>query len=218
MSRLTPAVTVIVALSLATPLFAQGARAAGTVRAIGGEPIKGATVTAINAAASPSEVASATDDQGRWAMIGLTSGTWTFMVEAPGFGSMQAAAEVRVAGTSPMTFTLVRDPGPAPGTLDRTILLQVTRADTLRDQGAYAEAAGAYQQILERNPKLTSLGLVVAGVYRQQAAAQTDPGTRRQMLDRAIATYTALLSDETVGARAQAELDATRAEVTALRP
>jgi hypothetical protein len=87
--RATPLLTAsMVALGLAvtglaTPAFAQ-ARAMGTVRDLANKPIKGATVKAVNPDAAPSEFASATDDKGRWAMIGLRSGTWRFIVEAPG--------------------------------------------------------------------------------------------------------------------------------------
>lgn len=217
MARFASALTILLVLSSATPLFAQRARATGTVREIGGEPIKGATVTAINAEATPSELVSTTDDRGRWGMIGLNSGTWTFIVEAPGFRPEQGTADVRVAETSPLNVTLARDPGPAPGSLDRTILLQVTRANDLRDQGAYAEAITSYVEILKRNPKLTSLNLVVAGIYRQQATAAADSAARQQLLDRAIAMYTDLLEDEAVGARARAELEAARAEAAGAR-
>jgi tetratricopeptide (TPR) repeat protein len=215
MSRLTLAATLTV-LSIAAPALAQGARASGVVRDLDGNPIKGATVMAINSAASPSEITSTTDDGGRFAMIGLASGTWTFVADAPGFGQLQGAAEVRVSGTPPLTFSLTRDPGPAPGALDRGILVQVTRANVLRDQGQYGEAIDAYEQILRRNPKLTSLGLVIAGVYRQQAAAEADPSVRRALLARAEATYTELLGDETTRDRAAAELEATRAEAAGL--
>ena len=58
--------------------------------------------------------------------------------------------------------------------------------------------------------------LAVAGVYRKQAAAETNPTTRRALLDRAINTYSQLLTDETTGVRAKTELESTRAELQAL--
>ena len=205
----------LLTLALATPSFAQ-ARASGVVRDLDGEPIKGAAVTAINPEASPSEFASTTDDRGRWAMIGLRVGTWTFVADAPGFAQVQATAEVRVTSSTPIVFSLARDPGPLPGALDRTVLLQITRAHSLRDQGQYAEALSVYDAIRQANPKVTSLQLVIADVYRRQAAAETDPGLRRALLERAAEVYGEILEDESVGARARAELEATRAEVAGL--
>jgi tetratricopeptide (TPR) repeat protein len=214
--RFSLIVAALAALCVAAPAFAQGARAAGTVRDTNGKPIKGATVRATNRDASPPEFASTTDDKGRWAMIGLRSGQWGFVAEAPGFSPVQTTAQVRVAASPPMAFTLARDPGPIPGALDRNILQQVTAANSLRDRGQYEQALNAYQQIRDQNPKLTSLNLIVASVYRKQASTETDPTARRALLERAMATYNQLLSDEASGERAQSELESTRAEVVAL--
>jgi tetratricopeptide (TPR) repeat protein len=216
MSGFRLAVGVILAVFLSSTALAQSARATGTVRDTNGRPIKGATVRASNRDARPSQITSTTDDKGRWAMIGLRTGTWTFNVEAPGFVPVEAPAPVRVASTPPMAFTLARDPGPLPGALDKNVIQLVTAANTLRDRGQFEQALTAYQQIRDQNPKLTALSFVMAGVYRQQAASANDPTARRALLDRAINAYTPLLEDETTSARAEAEIASTRAELQAL--
>jgi hypothetical protein len=206
----------VLALFLSSTAFAQSARATGTVRDTNGRPIKGATVRATNRDARPAQITSTTDDKGRWAMIGLRTGTWTFNVEAPGFVAVEAPAPVRVAATPPMAFTLARDPGPIPGALDKNVIQLVTAANTLRDRGQLDQALAAYQQIRDQNPKLTAVSLVMAGVYREQASSTADADARRALLDRAINAYTQLLDDEATSARAKAELESTRAEVQAL--
>lgn len=216
MSGFRLVVAVILAVFLPSTAFAQSARATGTVRDTNGRPIKGATVRASNRDARPAQITSTTDDKGRWAMIGLRTGTWTFNVEAPGFVSVEAPAPVRVAGTPPMAFTLARDPGPIPGALDKNVMQLVAAANTLRDRGQFEQALTAYQQIREQNPKLTAVSFVMAGVYRQQAAGATDPTARRALLDRAINAYTPLLEDEMTSARAKLEIETTRAELKAL--
>ena len=216
MSGLRLVVGVLLTVLLAIPAFAQSARATGTVKDTNGRPIKGAIVRAMNKDARPSEITSSTDDKGRWGMIGLRTGTWTFVVEAPGFASVSAQAPVRVATTPPMGFVLAHDPGPIPGALDKNVLQSVTAANKLRDGGQYDQALAAYQQIREQNPKLTSITFVVADVYRKQAAAETNPVARRALLDRAINAYSQLLTDDTSGARAKAELELTRAELQAI--
>jgi len=115
-----------------------------------------------------------------------------------------------------MGFVLAHDPGPIPGALDKNVLQSVTAANKLRDGGQYDQALAAYQQIREQNPKLTSITFVVADVYRKQAAAETNPVARRTLLDRAINAYSQLLTDDTTGARAKAELELTRAELQAI--
>ncbi len=210
MSGFRLVVGVLLATLLSSSALAQSARATGTVRDTNGRPIKGATVRAVNRDASPSQITSTSDDKGRWAMIGLRTGTWMFTVEAPGFTPVQAPAPVRVAGTPPMAFALARDPGPIPGALDKNVIQSLTAANTLRDRGQYEQALSAYQQLRDQNPKLTSLSFVMAGVYRKQAAAEANPAARRALLDRAINAYNQLLNDDATSARAKvrARIDA----------
>jgi tetratricopeptide (TPR) repeat protein len=115
-----------------------------------------------------------------------------------------------------MNFTLAREQGPPPGSLDRLVLQQVSTANALRDKGQFEQALSAYQIIRQQNPKLTSLNMVIAGVYRRQAEAEANPAARRALLERAIDTYGQLLTDETNAERARAEIASTRAEVEAL--
>jgi hypothetical protein len=213
--RLLIVAAVVMLIGSAVPAFAQG-RAIGTVKDTGGKPIKGATVRAVNPDMTPSQFTSSTDDKGRWVMLGLRVGTWTFVVEAPGFGTIQAEAPVRAGPMPQMSFVLTRDPGPIPGSLEKTVIQDVAAANGLRDRGQYEQAVNAYLQIRERNPKLTSVSLVIASVYRKQASAEPDLAAKRALLDRAIATYSQLLDDGAVGDRAGAELESTRAEVEAL--
>src|SRR6185436_18443508 len=199
------ALAVIASLCVSVPVLAQSARAQGTVRDQTGRPLKGATVKAMNKDAIPPEIASSTDDKGRWAMIGLRTGSWTFVAEAPGFAPQQASWPVRVAGTAPMHFVLARDLGPIPGALSKNIQQQLSVANALRDKGQLDQALAAYEQIRDQNPKLTAMNLVVGSVYRKKASLETDPGARRTLFDRAIASYTTMLGDESSAERAKAE-------------
>jgi hypothetical protein len=215
MRRSSIVVAAIILIGSSVPTLAQG-RAIGTVREIGGKPIKGATIRAVNPDMTPQQFTSTSDDKGRWVMLGLRVGTWTFIVEAPGFGTIQGDAPVRVGPMPPLNFVLTRDPGPIPGALEKSVLEDVAAANGLRERGQYEQALNAYEQIRDRNPKLTSVNLVIASLYRKQAAAETDLASRRALLEKAIATYTQLLNDDTYGERSKAELDSTRAEVQAL--
>lgn len=184
MKRLFPLIVVVLAATTAVvPAAAQSARAIGTVRDTDGKPIKGATIRAANPDAIPSQIVSTSDDKGRWAMIGLRTGTWTFVVEAPGFVKVEAPAAVRVAASPPMAFTLVRDPGPIPGALPTNIQAQLTAAHMMREQGRLDAAITAYQEIRAKNPKLTALSLVIAETYRKKASQETDPAARQGLLD-----------------------------------
>ena len=214
MRRLDLLLTVVVVVAVAGPAAAQAARAVGMVRDIDGRAIRGATVRAVNPQGHPKQITSATDNKGRWAMIGLTSGEWQFVADAPGFVTQNATAMVRISGSAPLVFTLTRDPRPAPGTLDKNIQRQLGDANTLRDQGRYDQALTAYQDIRTKNPKLTSIHLVMAEAYRRKAAQEADPAARRSLLNLAIESYGELLKDDAGNARALDELEATRTEAS----
>lgn len=197
-------------LGLADGAAAQAARAMGTVKDQAGKAIKGATVRAVNPDASPSQFASATDDRGRWAMIGLRTGSWRFIVEAPGYFTVETNLPVRVAASPPLTFTLARDPGPIPNALDRNIEQLIQEAAALREQGRIDQALAAYQDIRTRNPKLTSVNMVIGDLYRRKAAQESDPAARQALFRQALEAYDALLRTDATNERALAESAAVR--------
>jgi tetratricopeptide (TPR) repeat protein len=200
-------------LAAAATASAQG-RAMGTVKDITGKAIKGATVKATNPDASPSQFASATDDHGRWAMIGLKSGTWHFTVEAPGFFTVETNLPVRVAAGAPMQFALAKDPGPIPNALDRNIQQLIQDAASMRDAGRLDQAIAAYQDIRTRNPKLTSLNLVIGDLYRRKAVQENDPSAKQNLYRQALDAYDQMLKSDAGNERARAESAAIRAAVT----
>src|SRR5678816_4893542 len=99
-------VVAVSALSLAAPAHAQSARVSGTVRDAEGKPIKGATIRAFNPEFGPRSFISTSDAKGRWGMVGLRVGTYTFVVDAPGFVAQRGEGIVRTGSTPPIAFTL----------------------------------------------------------------------------------------------------------------
>jgi tetratricopeptide (TPR) repeat protein len=207
-------VAVIIAVFLAAPVSAQSGRTNGTVRDTDGKPIKGATIRAFNPEIQPRQVISTSDSKGRWAMLGMRVGTYTFVVDAPGFIPQQAEALVRTAAGQPMIWVLEREPGLVPGALPSNIQAQITAANYMRDQGRYDQAITAYQDIRNRYASLSSINLVLGAAYRQKAARESDATARQSSLERAIECYTELLKVDPANERAQAELALTRAELT----
>ena len=214
--RLTLTLTILATLAAAAPATAQSARATGIVRDTDGKAVKSAVVTAFNPDAYPSNITSTTDDRGRWGMVGLRTGEWTFVVQAPGYVRTQGTANIRVAASPPLQFTMAKDPG-IPGALDANVQKQLAAANALRDEGRYEQALAAYQEIRTKNPKLSTINMVIAGVYRTRAARETDAAVRRTLLTEAIGAYTQALQADPANERAKAELAATRAEADAPR-
>jgi len=210
------AVAVISALWLAAPVHAQSARATGSVRDEAGKPLKGATIRAFNPEFGARVIISTSDSKGRWGMVGLRVGTYTFVVEAPGFVPQRGEGIVRTASTPPIAFMLAREPGLTPGALPSNIQAQIAAANMLRDQGRIDQAINTYQEIRTRYANLTSLNLVIGAAYRKKAALETDPAARRAALERAIESYTQLLKSDPEDQRAKTELASTQAEAAAI--
>ena len=194
-----------------TPALAQSGRAQGVVRDLAGKPVKGASVRAVNPEAYPPELTSATDDKGRFGMIGLRSGNWRFVIDAPGFLRLDVTAPVRQGVQAPMQFAMQKDPGPLPAALDRNIQQRLQEAMTLRDAGQFDQALAAYQDIYARNPMLTSLNLSVADLYRRKAAQTADTTAKAALIERAVQAYNEVLKIDASNERALAEISALRA-------
>jgi len=205
---LEPVVVLVVAIALAcaAPARAQSGAIRGVVTDIDGQPIKGAVITATNLGGRRPEITSATDNKGRFAMIGLISGPWAFRAEAPGFMPRDGRAVVRatVTGNASLEFVLPRAAVPVPATLTRQVNADLQAANALRADGKLDQAIAAYQEIAEKNPALTSVQLVIGDAWRQQAAKESAQA-RTASLDRALAAFNAVLTVEPDHERARIE-------------
>ena len=202
----------IVTLCLVVPAFAQTGRVGGVVKDTEGKPIKGATVKAQNPNASPSEFTSTTDDKGRFSMIGLRSGNWKFIAEAPGFMPQEGNAPVRTIGAPnpPLEFTLAKGAAAGPAALSKEVQAELKAADDLRNAGQFDQAITAYQGIKAKNPTLTMVNMVIAGAYRQKAVKETDKAARQAAFDQAIASYQEVLKLDAANERAKIEIGMTQ--------
>jgi tetratricopeptide (TPR) repeat protein len=180
-------------LLLASAGIARGqvARVGGMVKDAAGQPIKGATVRADNPDAALSTLTAATDDKGRFAIIGLARGEWTFTAEAPGFQAQFSELNILRTGTPspPLTFTLqravVRPPAGVEGVSAKDLQQQLAAADALFKQQRFDEAIGIYRTILASAPSLAVVNLQIAAAYRNM-----------KQYDKAIAAYSDLLKVE----------------------
>jgi Flp pilus assembly protein TadD len=185
-SRIALAVWFTTAFSLNA--IAQTGRIGGTVKDDTGQPLKGATVMAENPAASPSRCTATTDDKGRFSIIGLRTGSWTFTAQAPGFGRENAALNVQTIGAPnpPLTFTLKKT-GPAPvGALGsmtpKDLQGELAAADALYNTQRWDDSIAAYRAILTKAPALSAINLQIAAAYRN-----------KKDYDGAIAAYNEIL-------------------------
>ena len=203
------AVFVVLCLTVIAALAAaQGGAVRGSVEDTDGHAIKGATIKATNPNGRPSDLTATSDDKGRFALIGLSGGVWSFLAEAPGFMPQRGNSQIRSTstGNSPIVFTLTRVEAPLPGALNKQIMSEIAAADELRNAGRFDQAIEKYQEIAGKNPKVTMVNVVIGDAYRQKAANETSSAARGPLYDRAIASYQQALKAEPDNDRARIEL------------
>lgn len=199
--------SVALVAAVAASAGAQTGRVAGTVKDENGQPIKGATVIAENPQASPSSFTTTTDDRGRWSIIGLRPGIWTFTAQAPGYAPSQGKARVQtLTSNPPIDFTLAKGAAaPAGGALagvnTKELQKELEAADALYSAGQYEQAIAAYRAVLTKAPALTLINLQIGNAYRQM-----------KQLDRAIEAYQEVLKADPDDERAVVAIGMTSME------
>jgi tetratricopeptide (TPR) repeat protein len=202
--------TVLIAMfvaATASGAAAQTARVGGTVKDDAGQPIKGATVTAENPATSSSLTAT-TDDKGRFSIIGLRAGGWTFTAQAPGFASDSGRMNVQTIGAPnpPITFTLKKSgasgPAGALGVMTAKDLQDgLAAADGLYNTQKWDDAIAAYRSVMTKAPSLSVINLQIAAAYRN-----------KKDYDGAIAAYNDLLKTDPSNDKARIGIGMTNLE------
>jgi Flp pilus assembly protein TadD len=184
-------------LVLAGNAAAQTGRVTGVVRDERGNPVRGATIIGENPDASPSSFTVSSDESGRFALIGLRSGPWSFRAGAPGYSSDGGEVNVRTMPnvTPPLTFRLekmVRPPSALGSIAPKDLQAALASADALYNKQEWNGAIEKYREILERAPSLSVINLQIAAAYRHQ-----------KRYDDAIAAYNALLKTDPSNDRAK---------------
>ena len=202
------AAAVVVALTVsALPAAAQTGRVGGTIKDPQGVPLKGATITAENPAASPSSFTATTDDKGRYSIIGLKTGPWKITAVAPGFAPSSGTVPVRSLGAPmpPVDFVLAPGAtGPAgalAGVNTKELQIEFTKAADLANAQKYDEAIAVYQAALAKVPALTQIHSEIAKVQRMQ-----------KNYDGAIASYRTILEKDPSNDGAKREIGMTLME------
>ena len=176
--------------ALAGSAVAQTGRVGGVVKDEAGNPIKGATVTADNPGASPSSFTATTDDKGRFSIIGLKIGPWTFAAQAPGFGPETGKLNVSTIGAPnpPLQFTMKKGGAAGPtsalgSTAAKDLQADLQAADLLYQlRRSTTSRSPPTAQIMAKAPALSVINLQIAAAYRN-----------KKEYDNAIAAYNDLL-------------------------
>jgi tetratricopeptide (TPR) repeat protein len=155
----------LAALACVPPASAQMVgRLTGSVKTIAGQPIKAATIRAVNPSAIPYEFTATSDQKGEWAILGLRGGLWEITVSAPGFETSTVAVRTTLSMNNPkVQVTLVGVPvrGAMDGVDTKKLQASLGAAESLMAQERWDEAAVEYRGILAMAPALDSVNLAL---------------------------------------------------------
>lgn len=190
------------------PADAQSVVVTGRVRAADGSALAGATVQGESMRHADRTVDDRTNDAGRFAFIGLVPGPWRFTVEKFGYEPSGGISYIRRTGRIEMQFVLDVDPRsppvPATGVLAGIpageVQEDLAAAHRMFDRGAFDDAIDAYEALLERVPRLTSLHLQIGDAHVQ-----------RGEYARALAAYRAVPAETPAAGEAAAAIEALQA-------
>ena len=217
-----PALAVVIAIALSPAVGAQAGRVGGVVKDENGNPLKGATVLAENPDASPSSFTATTDEKGRFSIIGLRTGVWTFSAQAPGFASDSARMRVQTisAPNPPLTFALKKGAAPTgggalAGISAKDIQAELAAADQAYNARQWDDSVQKYQAILAKAPMLTAINLQIAQAYRNKAddLRRQDPkADLKPIYDQAVAAYQSVLKVDSNNDKAKIGIGMTNLE------
>jgi tetratricopeptide (TPR) repeat protein len=196
---LAAGVTTLILTTTAGPAFAQGSRVIGIVRDEAGQPIKGATLSLENPDAIPRNFTASSDERGRFAVIGLKSGEWSVVAQAPGFLPDATRVLVRASTPAAPMLTLRRAPQALPSILGsvgaKDLQAELKNADQQFNAQQWEQAIASYRTILAKAPALNILGLQIGAAYRN-----------KKDYDNAIAAYNELLKADPASDKARVGL------------
>jgi Flp pilus assembly protein TadD len=160
-------------------------RTRGTIQEMEGEPIEGASITAVRQDGKVERTLETTSDSnGRWALLGFRTTIYEFNFTAEGFQSQVSVQNIVQMGRNPVMNVFlprlqIREAaaGGGPSALDE--------ANELFEQKQYAAAVAKYQELLAEEPTFHQLNYSIGVAYHQMGE-----------LDNAIAAYDKMLAEE----------------------
>ena len=200
----------VVALLLAVavpPAMSQAAKGRATGRVMSaGEPLGDVSILAEAPDRFPIE--GTTDSNGRFSLIGFSTGEWTFTAELDGYQAATRSVRVTQGQAPTVAFDLLRIRSgfellvgaEALEGLDADALeADLDAANAAFDAEDYFTAIAGYDEILTVIPTLTYLHLNVGNAYRAQGDYET-----------ALVSYEKVIGDPERGEQAEVEIARTR--------
>jgi tetratricopeptide (TPR) repeat protein len=160
-----------------------------------GKPVAGAVVTVENPQVVPSKLTATTDEKGRFAILGLRTGAWTYSVTATGYDNAKGAFKFTALKGYFLPITIKK------GSLAKQNEGELGKAETLLASKQYDEAIAVYKGVLAKAPSLYMLNLQIAQAYRG-----------KKEFDNALAMYKLVLESDPANETAKVGIGLTNLE------
>ena len=177
----------VVVLALTVSAAQAQGRVVGQVTDEQGNPLAGVQITATNPAGNPSQFSTLTEDDGRFAILGLSSGQWMFRADCTGacgesngssrgYAPQEGPSNITQTRNQPVDFALPRilhplaqmlGPDAVAGVDLDAVDADIESADAAFNSGRYAESITGYEAVLGRLPALGNLHFNIGNAYSQ---------------------------------------------------
>jgi hypothetical protein len=156
-------------IALSTPAVAQDWKGAGRLegRVMDGEgkPLANAVVKLQLPKRGGTQLR--TDAKGKWAFLGLASGSWNIDIEAPGFATKQVSVPVSESQRTPPVEVKLEKTAPAGPPPE--VVRALEKGDEAFKAGRYEDARMAYEELLALRPEFaTHLHMQIAFCYGKE--------------------------------------------------
>lgn len=167
-------------------------RMQGTVTDQEGNPLAGVKVTAHNPDVTPSTLESATDENGRWAIMGFTSDQWQFTFALDGYLPLEINArvqmlsknpdmDVELTSATPEAVAVAAGVGESGGELANMELFE--EGEAAFEAGEYTVAAAKWEEFLLANPGIYQVNVNIGNAYREAGDNSKAMAAFRLVLD-----------------------------------
>lgn len=181
-------------------------RITGTVADENGEPLEGAQVIA-QSTRSETKLEGRSDDKGRFAIVGLGTGTWRVSASAEGYQSASIEMSVRqLSQNPPITFTLKKLSGMAAFAADKGALALFDQGNVLFGQGDYDGALKIFEEFVAKYPDVYQAHLNIATCYLKKDELDKAESEFQLVLNKVMETHGDLKKDVDASLRASTGL------------
>jgi tetratricopeptide (TPR) repeat protein len=181
-------------------------RITGTVSDETGAPIEGALVIA-ESTRSETKLEGRSDDKGRFAIVGLGTGSWRVTASVEGYQSASIEMNVRqLSQNPPLSFALKKLSGMAAFAADKEALALFDQGNALLGQGDYDGALRIFEDFAAKHPEVYQAHLNIGTCYLKKDELDKAASEFQLVLNKVTETHGDLKKDADASLRASTGL------------